>query len=327
MTEDGYRMLLEDNSPFLRINLLEILPLNIGKEPSELIFYKIWDVIGSGKDDNPYYVDGKTFFNTIKRFIPGLPPSYSAYTSSLQKDGKSTSRFDWGKDLFRRISREEIIPFLNSLSEQINQASIPSTTVDENETNKLDVLFQSTGEETVRENRSSNLTVNSMNANKNNKIFISHNTLDKGYAKALVYLLIQLGVNETDIFCSSFPGLGCRFGRSFIDEIKKQYEKHDLIMIFIHSPRYYNSHVSLCEMGAAWILKKEHYSFLTKDCEFSMLDAVIPPTEIAFKAGQENTYHVLNDFKSIVEERFGLTSKSISIWDTIKSDFIKSVEQ
>lgn len=97
-------------------------------------------------------------------------------------------------------------------------------------------------------------------------------------------------------------------------------------MIFIHSPRYYNSHVSLCEMGAAWILKNEHFSFLTKDCEFSMLDAVIPPTEIAFKAGQPNTYHLLNEFKSFVEAKFGLVSKNISRWETIKADFIKAVE-
>lgn len=327
LTEDGYRVLLEDNTPYLKINLFEILPLNIVKETPEMLFYKIWEVVGTGKEDNPYYVDGKTYFNTIKRFVYGLPPTYSAFTSSLHKEGKNTSRFDWGKDLFCQIKKEEIIPFLNSLSDKINELHLSNLNV-ENETNEFDNLFQNIDGAVLEENSTLIVKENSMDTHKKAKIFISHNTEDKEYAKALVNLLIQLGVNDqTDIFCSSLPGLGCQFGKSFIDEIKEQYENHELVMIFIHSPRYYDSHVSLCEMGAAWILKNEHFSFLTKDCEFSMLDAVIPPTEIAFKAGQPNTYHLLNDFKDFVEKKFGLAPKSFSRWETIKSDFIKSVEQ
>ncbi len=328
LTEDGYRMLLEDNSPSLRINLSEVLPLNIGKESSEQIFYKIWEVIGSGKDDNPYYVDGKTYFNTIRRFISGLPPTYSSYTSMLHKEGKSTSRFEWGKDLFGRLQKEEIIPFLNSLSDKVNEVVTKSASNIEKEFGELDVLLQGSDQNLSFEEKDIFASkVNSMESTKKPKIFISHNSEDKEYAKALVECLIKLGLNDQiDIFCSSLPGFGCGFGKSFIEEIKKQYENHELIVIFIHSPRYYNSHVSLCEMGAAWILKNEYYSFLTKDCEFSMLDAVIPPTEIAFKAGQDNTYHLLNEFKDFVERKFGLESKSFSRWETIKSDFIKAVQ-
>lgn len=328
LTEDGYRMFLDEGTPFLKINFVENLPLNIDTDTPETVFYKIWDIIGSGKGDNPYYVDGKTFFSTIKRFISGLPPTYSAYTSSLHNEGKSTSRFDWCKDLFCLIPKEELIKFLHALSDKINELNISRSNID-NEISELDTLIQDTNEDVVIEEMSTSIeSTKSMEATKKPKIFISHNSEDKEYAKALVYLLIQLGINDqTDIFCSSLPGFGCRFGKSFIDEIKEQYENHNLIMIFIHSPRYYDSHVSLCEMGAAWILKNEHYSFLTNDCEFSMLDAVIPPTEIAFKAGQDNTYHLLNDFKELVEKTFGLDPKNFSRWETIKTDFIKAVEK
>lgn len=327
LTEDGYRMLLEEGTPFLKINFMVILSLNIDKDVPETVFYKIWDIIGSGKGDNPYYVDGKTFFNTIKRFISGLPPTYSTYTSSLHNDGKSTSRFEWGKDLFCQIPKKELTQFLQALSDKINDLNASSLNVEDE--SELNTLFQNTNEDIVIEEKSTSADrINLVDTNKKPKIFISHNTEDKEYAKALVNLLIQLGISDqNDVFCSSLPGFGCRFGKSFIDEIKEQYENHNLIMIFIHSPRYYNSHVSLCEMGAAWILKNEHYSFLTKDCDFSMLDAVISPTEVAFKAGQNNTYHLLNDFKDLVEKKFRLEPKSISRWETIKSDFIKSVEQ
>ena len=210
LKEDGYRMLLEDNPPFLRINLLEILPLNIGKETSEMIFYKIWDVIGSGKDANPYYVDGKTFFNTIRRFIAGLPPTYSTYTSALHKEGKSTSRLEWGKELFGRLPKEEIIPFLNSLSDKINEVNTKSAQKTEDEFGELDVLLQGSGQNVSAEEKDIFTSKeNSVETTKKPKIFISHNTEDKEYAKALVECLIKLGINDQlDIFVVLYRVLG-----------------------------------------------------------------------------------------------------------------------
>lgn len=38
------------------------------------------------------------------------------------------------------------------------------------------------------------------------KIFISHSTLDKEYAKILVELLRKIGLKDNNIFCSSYPG-------------------------------------------------------------------------------------------------------------------------
>ncbi len=68
--------------------------------------------------------------------------------------------------------------------------------------------------------------------NRSAKIFISHNSDDKEYAKALVQLLINLGIDEEKyIFCSSLPGCGVKFGTSFIDAIREQYENNRLIML------------------------------------------------------------------------------------------------
>lgn len=46
---------------------------------------------------------------------------------------------------------------------------------------------------------------------------------------------------------------------------------------------------------------------------------------MAFRANQDNTYHLLNDFKDFIESKFGLTPKSINRWEDIKSDFINAV--
>ncbi|MDE6492865.1 MAG: toll/interleukin-1 receptor domain-containing protein [Lactobacillus sp.] len=309
LTTKGYAVTNGDESEILFIDLRNILfdP----KNPVEKTFYLLWEIIGSHKDDNPFYVDGRIFYETVRPFIEGLPPSY------VQDKGESTSRIEWCLKLFKMIPQKDIPSFLDNLSDLVYKRMVEKLQDKEFEAN-ITNLEQDLEPIKEMDNKKSH-------ADKKTKIFISHNTKDAEYAKALVQLLVNLGVNEEkDVFCSSLPGCGVKFGKSFIEEIKAQYENNELIMLFIHSPRYYDSHVSLCEMGAAWIMKNEHFSFLTKDCDFDMLDAVVPPSEIAFKAGQENTYHLLNDFKEFIERRFNLQPKSFHRWETVKSDFISA---
>lgn len=316
LTPKGYAVITADESDVLFIDLKNLLfnPNN----PVEKTFYLLWEIIGSHKDDNPFYVDGKFFYNAARQYIEGLPPSYSKYTQDLHEKGESTSRIDWCLKLFKMIPQKEVPAFLDNLSNSINTRIGEKLQQEEFEAN-ISILEQDLEPIDDMDNEKSA-------ESKKPKIFISHNTKDADYAKALVQLLVNLGVNEEkDVFCSSLPGCGVKFGKSFIEEIKAQYENNELIMLFIHSPRYYDSHISLCEMGAAWIMKNEHFSFLTKDCDFDMLDAVIPPTETAFKAGQENTYHLLNDFKEFIEQRFNLEPKSFHRWEIIKSDFISTL--
>lgn len=158
------------------------------------------------------------------------------------------------------------------------------------------------------------------------KVFISHKTEDANYAKEIISMLVTLGVKHNDIFCSSVPGHGIPFGKSIIDSLRTQFDSYKLFVIFIHSPRYYNSAISLNEMGAAWILKSRHCSFLTKDCSYDMLKGVINSDEIAFKAGQESTEHLLHDFRKDIVEFFSLDPTSDAVWDSTKKDFIDRVK-
>ena len=158
------------------------------------------------------------------------------------------------------------------------------------------------------------------------RIFISHKTEDSDYAKAIIDMLIKLGVNHTDIFCSSVQGYGIAFGNKIIDSLYDQFEDYKLFVIFIHSPRYYKSAISLNEMGAAWILRSEHRSFLTSDCSLSLLTGVINSNEIAFKAGDEHTEHLLYNFRKDIKDFFSLKEIPDAIWETTKKDFIDKVK-
>ena len=108
------------------------------------------------------------------------------------------------------------------------------------------------------------------------KIFISHKSEDEDFVKALVKLLrLYIGSESEKIFCSSVPNYKIGIGKDIYPEIKSQFEKHEVFMIIIHSPRYYESPICLNEMGAAWIQDTECCSFLTADCEYDDLKGVI----------------------------------------------------
>lgn len=158
------------------------------------------------------------------------------------------------------------------------------------------------------------------------KVFISHKTEDANYAKEIIALIVTLGVKHNDIFCSSVQGYGIPLGKNIMDSLRDQFDCYKLFVIFIHSPRYYNSAVSLNEMGAAWILRSRHCSFLTKDCSYDMLMGVINSDEIAFKAGQESTEYLLHDFRKDIVEFFSLEPISDAVWDSTKMNFIDRVK-
>lgn len=160
---------------------------------------------------------------------------------------------------------------------------------------------------------------------KKRKIFISHSSADKKFAEALVDLLNVMGLGQEDIFCSSVPGYWIGNGRNFLDEIKTHFVNYDLFVIFIHSPRFYNSHISLNEMGAAWVLQSEYCSFLTNDMEYDQMDAVVTSHEIAIKVNTNEAKSRLNDWKMRILDWFGKSDINANIWERKRNSFLETV--
>lgn len=273
-------------------------------------FYIVWDVIGNDRDNNPLYVSGPEFYNIARPYLSGLPHAYKEYMEYLRGSDQSTSRSSWCRDLFCNIAEDDFPNFLDNLS-HLMQLRAASTQAPIEEAPRIDPFEL--------------MPQQDMPQKKEPKIFISHNTLDKEYAEALIDMLKEIGVRNEDIFCSSVPGYGVPFGKSILDSIKGEYDNFDLIVLFIHSPRFYQSPVSLCEMGACWISRKEYYSFLTADCTFADLKGVVTSGDVAFKAGDENTYHLLPEFKEKIEQIFTLTPIKLAFWDRAKAKFLNTV--
>lgn len=161
--------------------------------------------------------------------------------------------------------------------------------------------------------------------NKTSMIFISHSSEDKDFVEALVDLLESMGLDTNTVFCSSVDGYGIGLGKDIFETLLRLFRERDLFVIFIQSPRYYNSPVSLNEMGAAWVLKTDCCSMLTSDMERTMMKGVVNDSTIYIKVNNEDASSRLNELKERLTELFNLTPLSQTTWDRKRKSFLDRV--
>lgn len=160
------------------------------------------------------------------------------------------------------------------------------------------------------------------------KIFISHSHDDEEFAKALVNLLVLMGFEANkEIFCSSVPDCWVEDGEDFIDVIKKHFDEYELYVIYIHSPRFYNRHITLNEMGAAWVLQSAYSSFLTSDMSFGDMDAVVPKTKVAVKVDDTDAEARMNSWRKRILTWFGKEQTNDNFWETSRDRFLSTVRE
>ena len=165
-----------------------------------------------------------------------------------------------------------------------------------------------------------------MNASaKNPMIFISHSSKDKPFVEALVSLLEDIGFDKSNLFCSSVDGYGIALSKDIFETLRSLFNEHNLYVIFIHSPRYYKSAVSLNEMGAAWVLKTDFCSFLTADMDFNKMSGVVNGSTIAIKVDTEDVPSRLNELKNLLIQMFNLPLIDETKWERKRNMFLKQV--
>lgn len=162
---------------------------------------------------------------------------------------------------------------------------------------------------------------------KTKKVFISHSHDDGEFAIALVDLLHDIGFGYEEIFCSSVPACAIPEGKTIFDEIRAQFEKHDLFVIFIHSPRFYASHISMNEMGAAWVLRTDYSSFLTKDMTTDLMkEAVVRDDRIYIQIGDKQAQYRLNEWHERILKFFDKPTVKLNAWMQDSAKFLEKVE-
>lgn len=158
-------------------------------------------------------------------------------------------------------------------------------------------------------------------------VFISHSSKDKDFAEALVALLEDLGMDSTNVFCSSVNGYGISLGKDIFEKLRSLFEEHNLFVLFIHSPHYYTSPVSLNEMGAAWVLKSDSYSLLTSDMEFNQMKGVVYNNTISIKVDSEDAPALLTELKDKLTSVFDLKPIDSIKWERKRNKFLDTVKK
>jgi SEFIR domain protein len=120
--QNGFDYLQGDESltlsapPFSQLLCLD----KIKDKGTDFIFNELWKLIGK-TDEALFYIDGPTYYNTIKPYIKGSYPTYSDFIEHLKKNNDSTSRIKWYRTLFFQLQDENFGCFLDQLSDAINQ--------------------------------------------------------------------------------------------------------------------------------------------------------------------------------------------------------------
>jgi len=158
-------------------------------------------------------------------------------------------------------------------------------------------------------------------------ILISHATADKKYAEHIVTLFENIGLNQTQVVCSSVPGYGIPLGKDVYEWLASRFIALDLHVVFILSDRYYSSAPCLNEMGAAWVTKKDYTSILLPGFEFSKIRGAINPNKIAIKldSDEEELKQRLNELKDSLTEKFGINKVTDIRWERFRASFIDAI--
>ena len=160
--------------------------------------------------------------------------------------------------------------------------------------------------------------------NKEPRVFISHSTKDSMHTDLIVRLLKSMGMQDSQIFCSSVPGYDIPIGNDIFGFLKEQFYSYNLHVLFVHSVNYYASPVSLNEMGAAWVLKNCHTSILLPGFPFSDMSGVVGYSEIAIKldANRTEVKDKLNQLKDNLASEFHFEATDGIIWERSRDQFI-----
>ncbi len=159
-------------------------------------------------------------------------------------------------------------------------------------------------------------------------IFISHSSKDVNYVTQIVNLLDGMGLDQTQVFCSSLPGYGIPIDTNIFDYLRELFSKHDLHVIFVHSENYYKSPVSLNEMGAAWVLRSEVSSILVPGFGFENMTGVVNGDSISIKLDipEYELKDKLNQLYNKIVKEFGITKKADIIWEKKRDSFIRDIQ-
>ena len=120
------------------------------------------------------------------------------------------------------------------------------------------------------------------------------------YIKEINLLSSGANISNSNMFCSSIPGMGIPKGKNFIDYIRNELDSNDVIIPLI-SKNYLNSQVCLCELGAAWVKATNNLPIIIPPCTFKDIDGVIHGIEGTKIDDKDDLNDFINSLNDIIK--------------------------
>lgn len=158
---------------------------------------------------------------------------------------------------------------------------------------------------------------------KTKKLFISHSSKDYEIIKKFVDLLMKIGFNDGNLFCSSVSGVDIPLGNGDIyDYLKEQFLNHDLFVVYCLSENYYKSPACLNEMGATWVKNLKYQSILLPEFKFEDIKGAVNSNQISFTI---NDHIKLIEFIDNLVVEFELREISNTLMNNLIDEFKKEI--
>lgn len=236
-----------------------------------------YDVINDVTE--PFIRDQEFFFKGVKLQAPIIRQLQVFSSEYSIEDCLEIANKQIPRNVIMVYGKEDILPYKNLVNEV---------------TNKIIKITQNHICDMVQNIKEQDATAKQ----KKPMVFISHKHDDIDFVQDLCDLLQDIGLDKTNLFCSSIPGLWIGLSKDIFESLRSLFQDYNLFVIFVQTPNYYKSPVSLNEMGAAWVLQTEFCSILSKDMQYDDLEGVFDKTKTAIKVDEPVAKDRLNELKN-----------------------------
>ena len=160
-------------------------------------------------------------------------------------------------------------------------------------------------------------------------LFISHSEKDSATVEKFVDLLLDIGVPEESVFCSSISERGVPITVDIYDYLRNLSDSKEIVPIFMLSDHYYTSASCLNEMGALWFIQKQYFAFLLPGFTFSNITGSTNPIKQGIPLGYQSEIDLqnmksdLNCFRQYLIQMFSL--KEHPDWEQKRNAFITAL--
>lgn len=218
--------------------------------------------------------------------------------------------YDWKTYVVTHVSKRK--PILNQLRKNVSKGLSLLDSFQE----RLEIHFRDN--ELIEEKAAAE----EENMAKTPLVFISHSSKDTPFIEPFKNIILKqaLGLQDSNIVCTSFESTGVPIGENIPQYIKDNIAQADVFLAMV-SNNYKASEVCMNEVGAAWALGKRPIQVVLPGVEFTQLGWLI----CLDKAAKIDNGDSLDHLAEVISDGLGKQMITPRHWNGPKKDFLDAI--